>query len=889
MIAFAKQTITAIQTIEGITEYRLENGLQLLLIPDSSKPSTTVNMTYRVGSRHEQYGQTGMAHLLEHLVFRGSKNYPNALELFSQKGLSANGSTNTDRTNYYASFATNNETLSWYLHWQADTMQHLQINEENLKKEVDIVLNERERSQNNPIQVLFQRIRAAAYHWNNQGVPTIGAPDNLTTMSVEALQAFYHTYYQPNNATLTISGYFDIQPTLALVVDIFSSIPKPPSIQPNYITAEPIQDGERNIILRKTGGMPAIGSAYHIPPSSHSDYAPLDMAINMLSDRPSGHLYRHLVQDKQLVSNTFGVSSTQFSTGLAIFGAQLSDSSLIDESQQTLNHILENLANEPFTQEELNRSKTYWLNQWNKLFANTEQLGISISEAIAAGDWRLLFLERDRIKETTLEQVQQAAEKYFVACNRTSGQYIPAEPIKRAPKIELPDFNDMFANYKGDSTHQLIDAFDTSAEHIQEKTLKGTLALDNGTIHYALLPKPTRGNRVFAKYRIKFSALDRLHNQATLSGLAATMITMGAKNFNQQQIQDQIDAFNGSLSYHISANQLVASLTTTSDYLDQLLDFSFYLIQEATYPENKLNEFKKQVTQTLQASSSEPGAKAAHTLNRYLSHYEKDDFRYAMTFEEQIAAVAAISSEQLLSFRQTNFGAGDIDIAIVGSFEAKQTLKTIKDTLSKWPKAPTYHYMPDPYDKFPRKEFIIKTPDKENAVFIGKLYLPIQNTHPHFPALVMANHLIGGNETSRLFKAVRADKGLSYSINSSINASSFEPSAEWTIQAIYSPNNRDTLKQVLTDTFEQLYRDGFSVEEVTQGIESIINIRSLARTQDSVVSSTWLRYLESGRDFHWNAKFEQSIKALSVEDVNAAFRDYLNFNEMSTAYAGDFA
>ena len=151
--------ITQITSVEGITEYRLDaNGLRILLAPDDSKPTTTVNMTYLVGSRHENYGETGMAHLLEHMLFKGTPNTPNALGEFSKRGLQANGSTSTDRTNYYASFAANPDTLKWYIGWQADAMINSTIKREDLDTEMTVVRNEMESGENNPFQMLWQKM-----------------------------------------------------------------------------------------------------------------------------------------------------------------------------------------------------------------------------------------------------------------------------------------------------------------------------------------------------------------------------------------------------------------------------------------------------------------------------------------------------------------------------------------------------------------------------------------------------------------------------------------------------------------------------------------------------------------------------------------------------------
>ncbi|HLR78532.1 MAG TPA: pitrilysin family protein, partial [Burkholderiaceae bacterium] len=258
--------VSFVTRVEGVSEYRLDNGLQVLLAPDASKPNTTVNMTYRVGSRHENYGQTGMAHLLEHMLFRGTPSMPDALAEFSRRGLQANGTTSADRTNYFASFAADPETLDWYIRWQADVMVNAMIAQEDLDAEMTVVRNEMERGENSPFRVLMQKTQAAAFQWHNYGKSTIGARSDVENVDIEQLRAFYREYYQPDNASLIVSGRFEIEDTLGIIADAFAPISRPDRVLPPEYTVEPVQDGERRVTLRREGGSPLIMALYHIPP-----------------------------------------------------------------------------------------------------------------------------------------------------------------------------------------------------------------------------------------------------------------------------------------------------------------------------------------------------------------------------------------------------------------------------------------------------------------------------------------------------------------------------------------------------------------------------------------------------------------------------------------------
>jgi len=227
------QGIVAVTAVEGVEEFRLANGLQVLLVADDSKPTTTVNLTYRVGSRHENYGETGMAHLLEHLLFKGTPTHPTVWADFEKRGLAANGSTSFDRTNYTAKFSANPDNLQWYLGWLADSMVNSFIARKDLDTEMTVVRNEMERGENSPDGVLIRETMGTMFDWHNYGKSTIGARSDVENVDIPRLQAFYRQYYQPDNATLIVAGKFDTAAVLGQTADTFG---KPPNPAPKHTT-----------------------------------------------------------------------------------------------------------------------------------------------------------------------------------------------------------------------------------------------------------------------------------------------------------------------------------------------------------------------------------------------------------------------------------------------------------------------------------------------------------------------------------------------------------------------------------------------------------------------------------------------------------------------------
>ncbi|MBC7939638.1 MAG: insulinase family protein, partial [Chitinophagaceae bacterium] len=354
-----------VTSVEGITEHRLPNGLQVLLVPDESKPTTTVNLTYRVGSRHENYGETGMAHLLEHLVFKGTPTTRNALGEFTRRGMRANGSTWVDRTNYFASFNANEENLRWYLGWQADAMINSFIARSDLDSEMTVVRNEMEMGENNAGRILLQRSLAAMYDWHNYGKSTIGARADVENVDIGRLQAFYRLHYQPDNATLIVAGRFDSNKVLAWVGESFGKIPRPTRVLPPTYTLDPVQDGERQITVQRVGGTPMLYMAHHVPPGSHPDFGAVSLLAQVLGDTPGGRLHKRLVE-KKLAAAAFGFALPFAEPGVLFVGAQLAPGQDLNQARAEMAAVLDGVAGQPVTAEELARARTQWLNAWEQ-------------------------------------------------------------------------------------------------------------------------------------------------------------------------------------------------------------------------------------------------------------------------------------------------------------------------------------------------------------------------------------------------------------------------------------------------------------------------------------------------------------------------------------------
>jgi len=879
--------VQKLTSVEGINEYRLNNGLRILLAPDQSKPTTTVNMTYLVGSRQENYGETGMAHLLEHMLFKGTPTMRNALAEFSRRGLQANGSTWTDRTNYFASFAANEANLDWYLGWQADAMVNSLIARKDLDSEMTVVRNEMESGENNPFRVLMSKMMATAYQWHNYGKTTIGARSDVENVDIGRLQAFYRTYYQPDNAVLIVSGQFDEAKTLAVIARTFGKIPKPKRTLPRLYTEEPVQDGERSVTLRRSGGSPMVAAMYHTPQGGATDSAAMEMLASILGDAPSGRLYKALVETK-LAASTFGFTFGMYDPGMVMMGVQLQPGASLDAARDKMLETIESIKAQPITSEELERARTRWLKDWDMAYSDPQKVGVSLSESIAQGDWRLFFVTRDRIRDLKLADVQRVAESYLLQSNRPLGTYIPTDGPQRAPAPQPLDLQAELKGYKGDTDFVQAEAFDATPANIDARTQRKTLDLPNGPVKLALLPKSTRGHLVNARLVVQFGDAQTLRGQRDISRAVGALLDNGTATMTRQQIEDRFDALRADVGFGGGGTSAVIDISTTRDNLPATLELALDVLRNASFPEDQLDEYRRRGLASVESARQEPTAVAQQTLARHDNPWPADDLRYTPSFDEQEAAYKALTRDALVQFHDRFYGAGRVRLAAVGDFDPAAVEQSLTKGLQGWKQAPAYTRVDDPYHAVPAKRFDVSLPDKANAFYLSTMPVKLQDIDPDYPAAMLANYLLGSSETSRLWMRVREREGLSYNVRSQLSASSYEPSGAWTLYAIYAPSNRARLETAIKEESERVLRDGFTAAEVKDGIDSLMNLRHLARAQDRRLVGAWSDYLDLDRTFAFAAESDRKLKALTAEQVNAALRKYFKPEDFSTAVAGTF-
>jgi zinc protease len=878
------QGVTRGTSVEGITEYNLPNGLRVLFAPEPSKPTTTVNTTYLVGSRHENYGETGMAHLLEHLVFKGSPNFKNGMGEQARRGLDFNGTTGTDRTNYYASFSANDDNLDWYLRWSAEAMTKSFIAKKDLDSEMTVVRNEMESGENNPLYSLFFQSIATAYQWHNYGKTAIGARADVENVKIDRLQAFYRKYYQPDNAVLIIAGKFDEAKTLGLIAKAFGAIPRPKrKLEPTY-TVDPQQQGEKSVTLRRVGDNQFALAMYHMPPGPHPDFAAVELLTTVMGDTPSGRLHKALVESKQAAS-IFGGAFDWREPTIAYFGAQLPTAGDLEAARATLIATLEGVTKNPVTDAEVERARAKYLKDFDLRAADPQKVGVALSGAIAQGDWRLFFLQRDRVRNAKTADVQRVAVERLMPANRTLGLFIPTGSPQRPPLPALVDAAPMVKDYKGDPAVVVGEAFEASPANIEKRTERTKLA--NG-MKVALLPKRTRAAAVSARLVLRFGDEKSLAGTPPLGTVTAAMVNRGAAGMTRTEIQDTFDKLKARVSFDGTATALVVTVQTSRENLPEVMKLVAKALRSPDFPATELEQYRNERLADLEAERREPDDLARNALARHGNPYPKGDPRHVTSFDEAMADMRAVTLEQVRAFHKDFYGSGATELAAVGDFDAAALKAQLTELFGGWTAAKPYGRVPNPLYAMPAGEQRLETPDKANAFFTARVRFPLKDDAPDYAAALVANRIVGAGTDSILWKRVREKEGVSYGIGSGVQASSHEAHGLWTVSAIYAPQNVGKLEAAIKQEFARLAREGFTAKELQDAKNGLLQARRLALAQDAGLAATLAGQLEVGRTMDYVAGVDKAIAAVTLEQANAAFRKYVDVSKLAIFYAGDW-
>jgi len=911
-------------SVGGITEYDYPNGLRVLLYPDQANPKVTIDVTYLVGSRHEGYGETGMAHLLEHMDFIETTNGRQIKNEIVSRGANWNGTTSYDRTNYYETIPATDENLKWALGLEADRMVNVKFTKQLLDTEMTVVRNEFERGENSPQSILRERVEATAYLWHNYGKSTIGSKDDIERVPVDRLAAFYHKFYQPDNAVLVVTGRLDETRTLQFVANTMGRIPRPAQKLDQTYTVEPPQDGERFVALRRVGEGQEVIIAYHGPAAGHPDSAALQVLSGVMNGGSGGggrggrggggggaregRLTKALVDTKIAESANMGARELH-DPGLITVSASLNKDQSLDAARNALIQALDDVVKNPPTREEVDRVTAGMLHNLENSLSDPQSIATgALNNAIAQGDWRLMFLEHDRLKDVSPADLVRIAKLYLKPSNRTVGYYIPDPAPDRTVVPDTPDLEALLKDYKSTINISHGEAFDPTPSNIESRVLRSKLP--NG-MKIVMLPKKTENEMVSAVIELRFGDQTALAGKNSAAQFAGSLLGSGTKNKTRLQLADEMQKLNaritvsggggggfggrgggggrGGFGGGGSVSGASANIQAPAASFAAALRLAVEMLKEPAYPAADFDRVVAQRIKALENVPTEPTQLATETLQRHLSVWSRGDVLYNPTREEQLAELKKVTLDDVKKFHEQFYGANYGVLAVVGPVDQAAVQKTAAELLGNWNTSMAYKPIVAAYKKPPAAiNQKIETPDKANAQFEAGLRFQMSENDPDYPAMLLAGYMFGGPITSHISDRIRNREGLSYGANARVAIPVEGDSAVLSGTVSLNPMNGPKVEFSFKDELAKTLKEGFSAAEVAAAKQAFLDSRMVSRSTDAALLSALASHEQEGRTMKWDEQVEQKILALTPGEVSAAFRKHIDAAGLSIVKAGDF-
>jgi zinc protease len=784
-VASANSALRFVRELGDVREYSLPNGLQVLLLRDTQRPAMSVNITYRVGSRHESLGEYGAAHLLEHMLFKPSgegtpPKYNDAKTSMQSLGMRWNGTTSYDRTNYFAHFVTNDgklpERLDFMMGWLAAMMTQARFSPDDLKSEMTVVRNEFERGDNEAGRILGDRMRSAAYTTHGYGHPVIGTRADIENVPHARLMAFYKLHYRPDNATLIVAGDFNPDEVKTRIAREFGGIAKPTAPLPQTYSTEPPQEGEKQVILRRLGGLASAAVAYHGPAGPTREAAAMTLLSTTLGQE-GGPLAKALTLQNLAVTEWAyfrGLREpSQLWAGIGLPERKEGESDAQFEvraqsSAAALARVVE--VYRP-TAQELETARASLQAGQRALFRNSEAMAQALSEAVASGDWRLLWAQREWVAQITLDEVHQAAQAYLLPSNRTSGLFLPVATgsLARAPQTLAPtadavtqlitntinsiapraDFTRAIASIdlknallpsiavKQDAPSFII-THEAMAQHTQQSRL--TVGGKPG-LKVAVMTRAAKDDRVHASLRLRWGTVESVRGSSVLATMLGTNIQDGmaaladSPALDAQQIQARLRQLDASIRLSSSAGFLSANLEFPAQNTAAVLSFMSDMLRRPAFENSVFERNQRAMIAAMQPIKSNPGSIANNVLERqHRAQYSAGDPREVRSLEDTERQTREATAAQLKAYWQRFAGAQQGEFVATGPIELAGVQALLQTLWSDWassePHAPWAGTHAAPAGEMFSQ---LQVPEKANATYTARIAFPF--SHPCSQAL----------------------------------------------------------------------------------------------------------------------------------------------------------
>ena len=856
----------------GIKEYTMtSNGLRVLLKQDNTAPVATFMVTYEVGSRNEAIGYTGSTHLLEHLMFKGSRKFNtkkgnSVFQTLQSLGARMNATTWLDRTNYFAVLPS--EHLETLIEIEADRMRNAYIKEEDRQSEMTVVRNEFERGQNSPSGVLDENIWATAYQAHPYHHSTIGWKEDIENVSIERLREFYDTFYWPNNATAIAIGDFTEKEALSMIKKHFGKIRKSTKPIPEVYTAEPKQEGIRTITLKRAGQQGIVGVAHKTPAATHPDAPAFMVLSSILSSGKNSRFYKNIT-DKGLTTSVYIWDSLFRDPGLFTVYANLSPDVDHKTVEKAVVDEYEKIKKDGVSDEEVKNAQTQLIASMKFRQDGSYAIASGLNEAIASGDWTLYTTYDEKIGTVTKEDVQRIVKEYFKEDLSTIGYFIPLGAGGQNKKLatSAKDLEKMKLKH-----------------YSEEEELLSSRVVDSEPVEGIRLLTLKRGSGVVTLTGSMLGGDIYASGNARTADMVAAMLDQGTTNMTKFEISAKLESAGARLGFFNGQARVGFSGKFLSEDTKMVFDLLADQLKNPLFAEEDLNKVKKR--QVANYKRSKESTRGNATNNMLKAFYGTGHQNSPTDPDKAIEEIKKITPKNLKDFHLKNYGAGTMVIVAVGDVDHNSLESLIKEGFGGWKKSPLKEKKETGTANKASDKVYVTMQDKTSTDFLVGTALGIDRYHPDYLPLYVATHTLGGNFSARLMQTVRVKEGLTYGINSSMRGFGNGNDGYWMVGGTFSPKllskgESSTLREIKKWAEEGITQKELDITKSTLtggfqvGFDSTGGLAG--GILDAIIVHGDLTYLDS---------YPERIKAITLDEANTAISKYIFFDDLYQVAAG---
>ena len=883
-------------SLNGIEQHKLANGLTVLTKEVHTAPVVYFSVWYKAGSVNEQLGQSGMSHLLEHMMFKGTTTRkPGEISaLLQQNGADFNATTSFDRTNYFETLAS--DRLEMAMKLESDRMSNSLFDEKEHQKEMSVVRSEYEGGENDPSTALTKAVRLAAYEVHPYRWMTIGFRSDIENIDRDEMYAYYQKYYVPNNATIVMVGDFNTKDALAMAQKYFGGIPSKP-ITPTFTTPEPEQQGERRVTVRRAGTVKQIQIAYHIPAFGDSDRYALDVLESTLSGGRTGRFFGALVQSG-LASSAEAYDYGLRDADLLTLDATAQPGKTNQELEKALLAQVEKLQTTPISAEELKRV----VNQAEASYIygrdSVQSQGAQLGEFAMRGNWRYGETYLDNIRKVTPADVQRVAQKYLKPDNSTIGYFEPittgmttasasnatdgpAAPVALKAPVQPAQPAAMQPVVRANAL-QMPTAKTMAAPMTPAPTMAKRVVLPNGL---TIVVEENHANPTIAMSGALLSA-GGVFDPPGKDGLASFTASQLSRSTTTRSLLDIARTLEGvGASVGVGGGEEYASISGRSLSRDfgTMLSVLADEMRNPNFPQEELEKSRQQTLAALQAARQSTGALARIAFMNAL--YPVGHPYHQATLDEQTAIVKGFTRDDLVKFHAAHYAPDKMVLTIVGDVDTDKAVAAIQQAFGDWPKKgnlPKVDIADVPLTAGKAtsangaKPLIINVPDKAQTDVIYGYPSHLRRTDPDFYRVVVMNTILGGGGglSSRLALNVRDKMGLVYGIYADTSASM--GAGPFTVGFGSNPTNVD---KAVAETRRQLtlaQTQGFTPDEISKAVDYLTGSYAVTLADNASVASQLLVAEIYGLGSDYIQKRNGYYRAVTPAQVNEAAKKYLD-------------